>query len=1076
MRNIFLHTALLALLLLASSQQNPEKSGTELLLESRMLFDSAQYESALNQASAALYYYQQEAHKDDLKAGEALLLLGDIFLETGNFEAAVDQFQQALMWFEKKSDYVLKAKALNGLGEYQYKKRNFDEAEQLYRKSLALREKYLGSLHEEVANSLNNLGNCLVSTGRYGDALEMHQKALDIRKQVLPEGDPAFAVSYINIGNCLFLSGNYAAALAQFEEALQIRLKTMDSDHPKMAPLYNNLGNCFAELGRTDMARSYYEQSLAIRKNYFGADHPASASVLENLGDISAGSGDYLAALDNYREAYSIQSKVQGGNSLAASSLWHKMGLCFQYKGNYVQAIQYHLRAVSVFLKELGAEHPRLAELYSNIGNCYADKKEAEQAELYYRKSLHIFQAAYPNGHPSIAQAYNNLGYVLLDQKDYAGALNLFLAAENILRQFSYAFEGHADLAITLKNQGLAQAGLGQWEQALAICEQAEKLLNHTELAAQLELLSAEGALIKQHALLTGDTTRLRSAAGVLAQALGYLDSLRLQMTSSDTRLLWVTRKYALFSDALEANFALWEKTGKPDFLETAFSVAERGKSLQLLENLRKDQAESFAGIPDSMLSKERALGAEINRLEKERLAWLQRNDQTAVLRTENDIATYRQRWRAMVADFETNYPDYYRLKYSGKTATPSLIREVLLKENQALTTYFVADSSLFAFVITPETFTGIRIKRDFPLSDWILAVRNSIQAYPTANSQAADSLSMVYAATATRLYERLVKPLEEAGLAGHAFWTIVPDKELAFLPFEALLRKMPGVVHRFKSHAYLLRDYSISYAYSATQICDLLVHPYQKAPKTMAAFAPDFRGNPYGLSALQNNRREASSVSAMFKGDLRDGAAASSAAFQKDASQYRMLLLATHGKASGNPNVPSYLAFSPTDSAFQMSVKDLYQMQLPAELVVLSACETNLGEYQEGEGVISLAKGFFHAGVRSLVATLWSVDDAKNADLMVQFFQRIKQGMPKDQALQQAKLNYLKIRPHDEAHPFYWAAAVATGEMAPLTFFSSWPWWLLFTFLTLGGTALLFLKKRGGKWVLFQPTKHRKA
>ncbi len=160
-----------------------------------------------------------------------------------------------------------------------------------------------------------------------------------------------------------------------------------------------------------------------------------------------------------------------------------------------------------------------------------------------------------------------------------------------------------------------------------------------------------------------------------------------------------------------------------------------------------------------------------------------------------------------------------------------------------------------------------------------------------------------------------------------------------------------------------------------------------------MAAFAPDFKDNRYGLSPLQHNRREAQSVGAMFGGDVLEGEAASATTFIRDAGQYRMLLLATHGKASNVPSEPSYLAFSPAkDSAFYLYMRDLYQLHLPAELVVLSACETNLGEYKVGEGVISLAKGFFHAGARSMVATLWSVDDAKNADLMLQFFQQIKE------------------------------------------------------------------------------------
>ncbi len=1073
MRSIFLHTALVVVVLIASGQQKGENRGAQFLREGRMLFDSAEYHAAQVQADSALNFFQKSAQKNDLKAGEALLLLGDIFLELGNFEAAVDQFEEALTLFKKKGDQLLKAKALNGLGEYYYKKNDYGEAERYYRKALALRENQLGPLDREVANSYNNLGNCFASTGHYAEALAMHQKALDIRRQVLPAGHAAFAVSHSNLANCLYFIGDYAGALSQYDAALNIRLQTLDANHPKMALLYNNLGNCYAALDRTDMALRYYEQSLAIRKQHFGTNHPSIANVLENLGDLSVSNGDYVAALDNFREAYNIQKSIQGATSLAVALLQHKIGLCFQYKGDYARALQHHFDAERVFLAELEPEDPRLAELYTNIGNCYADKKEIGQAETNYRKSLQVFEMAYPEGHPAIVQAYNNLGAIYLDKKAYSGALALLLEAEKKLRRLPGTGEKNTRLSVIIKNTGLARAGLGQWQQALADCEKALQTLNRPDLATELELLSGQATVLKKYALVRQDWAVLRSAATVYARALDCLDSLRMQMTSSDTRLQWVTRKYVLLGDALEANFILWEKTGDSSFLETAFAIAERSKSLQLIENLRKEQAERFAGIPDSLLAKANALELEINYIENRRLASLQRDKEAQAKEAEQILAEKRRDLAALVADFEANYPDYFRLKYSRKTATPDNIRKTVLQADQAMTVYFATDSLIFAFIITQDAFKGVRIPRDFPLSDWVFAMRSSIQGYANASSHVADSLSNVYITVAHQLFEKIVVPVEKVGLAGHKKWIIVPDREMAILPFEALLRDVPAVAYRFKSHAYLLRDYAVSYAYSATQLSDLLLNPYQKPPKTMAAFAPEFKDNRYGLGALRHNRREARSVGAMFDGDILEGGAASAEAFRRDAGQYRMLLLATHGKASDDPDKPSHLVFSPEkDPVFHIYAKDLFQMRLPAELVVLSACETNIGEYRTGEGVISLAKGFFHAGTRSMVATLWSVDDAKNADLMLQFFQQIREGMPKDGALQQAKLNHLIAKPHDEAHPFFWAAAVATGDMAPMDFPSPWRWVFYGAAILAVGAAFWWFKN----WVPFQRSKHRKA
>lgn len=1058
MQRLFLYAGLLLVVFIGSGQQPAGNRGDALFQEAQVLFDSAQYDLALQSAQAAFSFFEKAPNKDAAKATEVLLLLGNVFFEKGDFEGAFQQYTQALKAAERLGNAELKANAINGLGEYYYKTGDAKLAESHHRQALAIRQKRFGALHEEVADSYNNLGNCFVASGRYADALDMHQKALAIRQQVLAADHSDLAVSYGNLGNCYYLTGHYGAALEQFEAALKVRLPRLGAKHPKMATLYNNLGNCYLALGRSDLALRYYRQSLDLRREQLGSDHPSVAVVLENLGDLCSDQGDYLAALDYFREAYAIQRNVQEESALAPALLWHKIGLCYQYKGDYEQALRHHLEAKAVLLSKMGAQHPSVAGLFSNIGNCYADKEVLDSAEVYYREALLVFQKAYPQGHASIAQVYNNLGCIFLEKQDYSTALAWFQNTETALRQSPQ--ESDNSLAIALKNQGLARAGLGQWKAALSNCEQAIAVAPNADWVTRLELLSGQGALLRKHGTLQNNLPMLENAAVVCAQALACLDSLRMQMTSSDTRLHWITRKYSVLAEALEANFTLWEKTGKASFLEAAFALAERGKSLQLLENLRKEQAGRFAGIPDSLLEKERSFGAELNRLEKQRLAWLLKKDTASARQTEPAIAAQRQQLSALIADFEAHYPDYFKLKYAQTLASSTTVQRELLQEGQVLIAYFVADSSLFAFVISKQSFQGVRIPKDFALTQEVLTLRSSIQNYALVSGATADSLVQQYVRAATHLYEKIVAPAEQAGAAEHKRWIIVPDGELAFLPFEALLRKQPEVLHHFKTHAYLLRDYRVSYAYSATQLIELLKNPHERQAKTMAAFAPDFENNSFGFSTLKHNRREAETIAELFDGDVLEGKAASAYAFRQFAPQYRILLLATHGRASNDPEKPSFLAFNPAkDSAFQLYVNDLYQMRLPAELVVLSACETNLGQYKAGEGVVSLAKGFFRAGTRSLVATLWSVDDAKNADLMTLFFQGISAEMPKDAALQDAKLSFLTSHPHDEAHPFYWAAAVATGDMRPMEIASPWRQYALYILvvLLLGGLAWWF-------------------
>jgi CHAT domain-containing protein len=179
---------------------------------------------------------------------------------------------------------------------------------------------------------------------------------------------------------------------------------------------------------------------------------------------------------------------------------------------------------------------------------------------------------------------------------------------------------------------------------------------------------------------------------------------------------------------------------------------------------------------------------------------------------------------------------------------------------------------------------------------------------------------------------------------------------------------------------------------------------------------------------------------------------AASLAGFLDQARDYRILHLATHGVANIHRGEYSFLAFSLSeeDREGRLYVEDLYQMDLPAEMVVMSACESGIGRFQAGEGAISLGRGFARAGARSLIVTLWSVNDAKTADFMQAFYRELKAGSGKDMAIWQVQQDYLQQAGHAEAHPFYWAAFLPIGDMEPLEVQSAWNGWQMGAFLLL--------------------------
>ncbi|MCB0642408.1 MAG: CHAT domain-containing protein, partial [Phaeodactylibacter sp.] len=200
-------------------------------------------------------------------------------------------------------------------------------------------------------------------------------------------------------------------------------------------------------------------------------------------------------------------------------------------------------------------------------------------------------------------------------------------------------------------------------------------------------------------------------------------------------------------------------------------------------------------------------------------------------------------------------------------------------------------------------------------------------------------------------------------------------------------------------------------------------------------------------LTPLKYNELEAKAIHDLIGGDLLLGAEATEARFREVAGDYQILHLATHAAANDTIGGYSFLAFNPIKDSIEnemLFVKDLYTMELHADLVVLSACETGIGEWQRGEGIVSLGRGFLYAGARSIVTTLWSVDDRSSSRIMEDFYKNLSLGYRKDKALQISKLNYLNQASPVKAHPFFWAAYIPVGQMEAIQLKqrkSPWAW-----------------------------------
>lgn len=580
-----------------------------------------------------------------------------------------------------------------------------------------------------------------------------------------------------------------------------------------------------------------------------------------------------------------------------------------------------------------------------------------------------------------------------------------------------------------------------------------------------LSVLVAKTEALYRLASKTGQTTYLHTAWNTVEAAVNAMDVLYTGDLKSEEDKLLLFQQSAKIID-LGVQIA-W-KSG-PEYYARAFELSEKGKAILLLEAYRNSNAMKLAGIPDSLLEREAQLKYEISEAEDA----LYRGHETPALR--NHLFEARKEYRDLLYSMEQQFPDYYQMRYNRQVISASQVRQEL-RSGQAMVAYYNGDSALFAFVIRDQSLEMFPLSAQAPLETWVSELRNSTYGYFLSDRRnEADYVERArqYALNAQRLYDVLWRPF--AGSLPKDV-LIIPDGVLGYLPFDVLLKEAPaGAATSFKTHPYLLFQHRLGYCYSATLWREMRRNATPN--RQFAAFAPSFpqiarpqqplatRG---ALDTLYHNKAEIESIATVLKTDgVFAGPAAVKSVFLQKCSHAGVLHIASHGIANDTASGYSFIAFSSSNTVSDSSrlyARELYNLRLNAAMVVLSACETGIGELKKGEGVVSLARAFAYAGAQSVISTLWSVNDASTTAVMENMYKELRAGAGKSEALQRAKISFIESRNDDlAAHPYYWSAYVAIGDMQPL-----YPrrrlYWLataLLVVIVLGAGASAFRRKK---------------
>ncbi len=741
--------------------------------------------------------------------------------------------------------------------------------------------------------------------------------------------------------------------------------------------------------GKYNLALDIYDQCLRLGRDR-GLEESFTATTLTLLGGL-------LNKQKKYRKSnsYSLQYLKFESKSKAKPD--------DQALTSYFVIAQNHIR---LHQKDSATHYLSRAKQQLSKNDPFAHRYYQIQGELLQSIGSHkealtamdtaialLFANSITENNFELARLYKDKAIMYNDKNEFVSALtNLQSAIEQITKNFS--------------------ADSKSWPNP-----ELKDVLNKEELVK----------ILKYKAFALNKLNKYSTALETIDLGVSALDDLKPTFKSETDKLFQIEDAFPLFGTGLAAAYALYTESKNEKYIDRAFHYSEKSKAALLLEALLNAQATEFANLPEQLLEKERQLKSQIAHIEKQ----LDTHQETSA-ESEDELFALKDEYRNLVRSIETKYPSYYDLKYDTGIVSIDQLQE-LLASNELLLSYFYGNDAIYAIAIDKNGKQIERISVDSSLVTQITKI------YGLLTDPKSD-VEILGTATHT-LFTDLVAPVIK--LKDKKKLIIIADGLLNYIPFGAMNTSEHGL-------SYFVEDHAISYANSAT----LLGQLRKRRPKnhSVLAFAPDFDepslqdyGDGIKLLPLPHNKKEVEQILTSFDGSSFVDGNASLQNFKAQISNFGILHLATHAIFDDSAPEYSYLAFSPKKGETNLLyVRDLYNLELKADLVTLSACESGVGELRRGEGSLSLARGFFYSGASSISSTLWKITDASSTKLMDGFYKNLSKGDAKDLALQKSQVDFLNAnRQNALSHPYYWSGFVISGNTDPVIASLDW-WWIV--------------------------------
>jgi CHAT domain-containing protein len=765
-------------------------------------------------------------------------------------------------------------------------------------------------------------------------------------------------------------------------------LKHAQDDHePGLAPAYKalalyqaagnqrgvalaqeTLANLYRALGDHRRAFEFAQKSLRLSEET--KHRRGMMAAFSELAIIYGQQNNAEQALAHLEKAFAIAQELE--DTIMIATLRHDIALQYKKFGDYDRSLamyQQLLQQVESFGDQSGA-----AMVRDQIGRIFTERKKYDEALSYHRKALAQLDA--DKTKRATVVTLNNISGVYLLQAKYAEALSAAEQAASLSRETGR----QNDLCVALINLGYAQLGLN----------------------------------------------RIGDAGSSFTEAVAIMERLRTLAAGG------VEERQRYFEGGVQAHHGLLNVLVKENRLQDALFLAERAKARALLDMMQQGRAGVQKQMTAQEQEEERRLKSELIKLNKQlaRVTYSHKQDPDRTRTIETQLEKARLDYEAFQNKLYAAHPELKTQRGEAPIVNAQELAELLPDASSVLLEYVVTDDKTYLFAITKAPDKAEAQIRVYTLPIARAELAKQIESF----RQQLATRDLGFRAAAVKLYDLLLKPAGNQ-LRGKTKLVIAPDSNLWDLPFQALVKD---------SGRFLLEDASIGYAPSLTVLREMtrrrMDQAATRAPATLLAL-----GNPVvrddsvqrahrtvrRLTPLPEAAEEVRALGRLYgasRSKIYVGAEAREDRVKNEAGRAGILHFTTHGTLNNASPMYSHLTLAgggPNEDGL-LEAWEFMQLDLKAELAVLSACETARGRIGAGEGMIGFSWAMFIAGVPSIVVSQWKVESASTRDLMVNFHRALTKETKSD-ALRQAALKLM--RNPETSHPFYWAGFVLVGD-----------------------------------------------